>query len=128
MSTSSETGTEGLAVEKPIWCRCGDPLPPKTEPFGREWTCSACGGQRRYHEKLVVQNGGIVGQCGECAYALRKRGKRAPLTSVRAVTCTTQLAGEIRERHTYYLCDPCIDAEIARQKSADVLDGRRASA
>lgn len=107
------------------WCRCPDPLPPKTERFSQEWKCSVCGGERRYHEKISVQRGGIVSRCGECRYEAERTGKTVAPTLCRAVTYTTQLAGELRERETYYLCDPCIDAEIKYCSTADIFDGRQ---
>lgn len=110
------------------WCRCPSPLPPKTEQCSLEWKCSACFRDRRYMERIEVQNGGIVGRCGECRWTAR--GKKRPEGSVpptlcRLVTCTTQLAGELRERNTYYLCDDCTDQEIARNPDADVVDTRQ---
>lgn len=107
------------------WCRCPSPLPPKTEPHGRDWICSACGGERRYHEKMTIGNGGIVARCGECMYDARRTGAKVSPTFCRLVTCTTQLAGEIRSTDTYQMCDPCVDQEIARQHTADIIDGRQ---
>lgn len=109
------------------WCRCPDPLPPKTEQCALEWKCSVCGGERRYMEKISVQNGGIVGRCGQCRWDARRKPeseRSVPDTLCRFLTCTTQLAGEMRERNSYYMCDSCIDEEIARNPNADVVDGR----
>lgn len=111
------------------WCRCPDPLPPRKDRFGSDWSCSGCGRQRRYTEKIRVQNGGIVARCGECRWKARGKpeGERSvPLTLCRAVTYATLLAGEgPREWNSYYLCDACTDAEIARNPDADVVDGRQ---
>jgi hypothetical protein len=101
-------------------CRC-DPLPPV-----EDWTCTGCGQRRRYVEKISVQRGGIVSRCGDCRYEALRTKDIVPLTLCRAFAMTTLLAGELRETNTYYLCDPCINAEIARFHDADVTDGREA--
>lgn len=113
-----------MTTDERNWCRCPSPLPPKTAPH--TWTCSACGGERRYHESLRIQKGACVSQCGECRYDAEQRGERAPQTLVRFVVSTRQLAGDFRDSNTYLMCDPCIDAEITRQSTADVFDGRPA--
>lgn len=105
------------------WCRCS-PLPPLSKP----WTCGTCGGERRYHEKLTIGNGGVVSRCGQCRWEARKRGEpesSVPLTLCRTVRVTTQLAGEHRGYDSYWLCDKCCDEEIARMVTADVVDGRQ---
>lgn len=107
-----------------VWCRCPDPLPPRTERFGNDWSCSACGHQRRYMERIAVQRGGCVGRCGDCRYEARKTGAKVPPTLCRMVTMRTCMAGEFRSSETYLMCDRCIDAELARHPDADIVDGR----
>lgn len=114
------------ADPKPF-CRCASPLPPRIDPrAGVWWSCSACEHERRYMEAIRVQRGGAVTRCGNCRYEAEKQNPPAsvPLTLCRMVTQQTALAGEYRESNTYWLCDPCIDAEIARFPDADVFDGR----
>lgn len=107
------------------WCRCGDPLPPRAKPMTNDWSCSACGHERRYVERISVSRGGIVNRCGNCRYEARKTDATVPLTLCRFVTMTTVLAGERRSSDTYYLCDACADAEVADNPDADVIDGRQ---
>jgi hypothetical protein len=105
------------------WCRCS-PLPAVSKP----WTCGTCGGERRYHEKLTITNGGIVDRCGQCRWDAQKR--KEPESSVATTLCrevdvVTQLAGEVRGHDSYWLCDRCCDDEIARMVKADVFDHRQ---
>lgn len=114
-------------MSEKAFCRCADPLPPRKEPHGPDWSCSVCGHQRRYMEAIRVQRGGGVARCGNCRYEAEKQKPPASVapTLCRMVTQRTALAGEYRESNTYWLCDPCIDEEIARFPDADLFDGRQ---
>jgi len=89
--------------------------------------CESCGGRRQYFERISVGRGSVVARCGGCRYEARKRHqpeRSVPLTACHSYTETTLLAGEIRQVNTYLLCDTCINAELARAKEADIIDGR----
>lgn len=119
----TETPASNQIASAAEWCRCPNPL-----PKCNNWRCEGCGKKRRYMERISVQNGGIVSRCGECRWTARGKNeaeRSVPLTLCRAVTYTTLFAGESRERDTYYLCDTCTDAEIKRNRDADVFDGRQ---
>ena len=91
-------------------------LPPRRNNYGADWTCSACGGAREYHVKIVVANGGIVGRCAECTQ----------LTLLRPVTYSTLTAGVLLETNRTQMCEPCIDRELPRWHAAHapVIDAR----
>lgn len=92
------------------WCRCAALVPKNSD-----WSCPLCGKMRRYNERLSVGNTAVIGTCGDC---------RTRASTLRMVTCRTALAGEHRSSDTYWMCDPCIDKEIVRQRDADIDDQR----
>ena len=91
------------------------------------WICTGCDKQRRYVEKISVQNGGTVSRCGECRYKAERTGAKVAPTLCRFLTESRLVAGEFPDTASYTMCDSCIDAEIARFPDADIDDGRKAA-
>lgn len=75
---------------------------------------------KNYYEKIVINNGGIVGRCQECK----------KIDGLRFVTETRNLCASQpdswQDVHTYKLCDRCATAEkrLFANNGAEVIDGR----
>lgn len=75
---------------------------------------------KKYYEKIVISNGGIVAKCNECK----------KLTGLRFVTETVNMCpsrpGGWQDVTTYKLCDACADREknLFAASDAEVIDGR----